>query len=526
MKNDKTGFLNEMASRDGFALWNKALTTTSKASAVVSFARDANGSDTIIYIPLIQENANNVNAFILARLNDSIVLSLHRANDYASYGFGTLQDATSNAEKLAVQFMILDLETFGHKEFKLLDDRLLKDATLPAGTLTKDRKVHIEHTASNHQNIGNVQGAGEIEICTYTSYWECSSQGNCCVSSGVPLGSCSFCVDFNCWKTRTTCVKTTLSPPVVDLPPGGGGSTGGGGSSSTPPTDSVQCNLTPLINNGLLPCPRGNTTGWMPVLQPVYNPYEANTVILDTSITNNFPCVAKIIDSLANYSNVNALAQTALNEVFNVQKKFHLSFKAMHSWGKNDDDGDTKPDSSTENGINFYSTIRLNSWVLKNSTQEYIAATIIHESIHAYINFKLNQVNNGILDTITFKNLFPLYWPPKNYGSSSNPFYSAGNNSQHNAMAANLISIMASPLKIMYPNPNISSSLRDSIYNYLSWGGLQATASYIANPDTLSIKAFNMISRDTSIYAPFTLDANPKIFIHDSHTSKMKKGCH
>lgn len=53
MKNDKTGFLNEMASRDGFALWNKALTTTSKASAVVSFARDANGSDTIIYIPLI-----------------------------------------------------------------------------------------------------------------------------------------------------------------------------------------------------------------------------------------------------------------------------------------------------------------------------------------------------------------------------------------------------------------------------------------------------------------------------------------
>jgi hypothetical protein len=39
--------------------------------------RQANANDTIIYIPLVLDNDNKVNAFIYAKLNDSIQLQLH-----------------------------------------------------------------------------------------------------------------------------------------------------------------------------------------------------------------------------------------------------------------------------------------------------------------------------------------------------------------------------------------------------------------------------------------------------------------
>ncbi|MBK9958070.1 MAG: hypothetical protein IPP11_05675 [Chitinophagaceae bacterium] len=47
--------------------------------------------------------------------------------------------------------------------------------------------------------------------------------------------------------------------------------------------------------------------------------------------------------------------------------------------------------------------------MLNSATQEYIAATIIHEAIHAYIFYCQHQVQNGYMDTTSFKNLFPYF---------------------------------------------------------------------------------------------------------------------
>lgn len=57
------------------------------------------------------------------------------------------------------------------------------------------------------------------------------------------------------------------------------GLVGGGG-----PTGQVPCNPTPEINNGLLPCPRGNTSGWMPVLIP--EPFNTDTTFLKSIAEN------------------------------------------------------------------------------------------------------------------------------------------------------------------------------------------------------------------------------------------------
>ena len=255
-----------------------------------------------------------------------------------------------------------------------------------------------------------------------------------------------------------------------------------------------------------------------------YNPYNADEVIIDPSITNHYPCVSRIIDSLTNYSNMNALAQVALHTVFGVNKKVKLTFKASNL--PSDIDGETEAGSLNNPDSVYSTTIHLNKLILDSSTQEYIAATIIHEAIHSYIRYCQHQVQNGYMDTTTFKNLFPLYWPPNiAYAGGGTNFYSIGSSVQHQVMAGNLINIMTDPLKSLFPNSNLSIGLRDSVYTALSWGGLNKTAAYFAHPDTTYINAMNAVARDTSIHSPFQT-SNGIQFNYDSHNLKLKLGCH
>jgi hypothetical protein len=83
------------------------------------------------------------------------------------------------------------------------------------------------------------------------------------------------------------------------------------------------------------------------------------------------------------------------------------------------------------------------------------------------------------------------------------------------------------PLRAMlHPNPTISTTLRDSIYKALTWGGLQETNVYKTRSDTLAIIAINTMARDTVKHSPFILPAYPgTTYTYDSHNTNMKKGC-
>lgn len=266
--NEKHGFLTTIAKQNGFAMWDKPITSNTAKSKKVA-ARSATASDTIIFIPLVLENTQYVNAFILARFNDSISLKLYRANDYSSYSFGTLEDSTTNAEKFAIQFMLLDFETFGHANFKVLDDRLFKDESLPTTTHTKARKVHVKHHQSSNLRRGSGFEIWEYDVCTSSTNLKCSANTACCTQAGVSPGACSACEQV-CWIATTTCVRTSIMVAVDDgWYPSGGGSTGeGGGGGDGGTTEPTQCNPTPLLDNGLPPCPKGSKDGWLPTLSP------------------------------------------------------------------------------------------------------------------------------------------------------------------------------------------------------------------------------------------------------------------
>ncbi|MBK9958061.1 MAG: hypothetical protein IPP11_05630 [Chitinophagaceae bacterium] len=231
----------------------------------------------------------------------------------------------------------------------------------------------------------------------------------------------------------------------------------------------------------------------------------------------------RIIDSLTNYVNINALAQVALNSVFGVNQRIKLTILASELpdsiHGKTDPGNINNPDSI------YITNLHLNKKMLNSATQEYIAATIIHEAIHAYIFYCQHQVQNGYMDTTSFKNLFPLFWPPNvAYAGGGTNYYAIGSSVQHQVMSGNLIEIMTDPLKSLFPNPGISVGIRDSVYRALSCGGLYNTASFFANPDSMFIFAMNAMASDTSIHAPF--QSNGIIFQNDSHNLNFTPGCH
>ena len=209
-----------------------------------------------------------------------------------------------------------------------------------------------------------------------------------------------------------------------DPPPsGGGGGSGGGG---TPPDPCGGASGGRGIGvEGNLPCIED--PGWEPE-PPIpledYNPLDADTVIIDADIRNNFPCVEKILDSInkfyvvvggvSKYLNINSVPQLALHEVFNVNKKIHTTISVDWALTKDSADGVTNSFQPVPtNGEDFYTTIKLNPWVLQNATQEYIGAVILHEAYHAYIDYKYFEYYHGVIDSNQYKLLFPLYWPPR-----------------------------------------------------------------------------------------------------------------
>ncbi len=188
---------------------------------------------------------------------------------------------------------------------------------------------------------------------------------------------------------------------------GGGGGTGGGGSggSGSDPVSSIDINTSDITT---------------PCFHTVLSNLTAHYIHSD------------IIDVLYN--------------VFGVSDKVNIRFhEATHlpDWI----DGTT---DATKSGDYLNIDIYLNTNVLQNSSQEYIAATILHEVIHGYFNY-LDSTN-----PVLGQQLFPIF-----YSSLSNE------NGQHDVMAFQYVNKIQGTILDAYPDLPIP------VAEALAWGGLQ-----------------------------------------------------
>jgi len=207
--------------------------------------------------------------------------------------------------------------------------------------------------------------------------------------------------------------------------------------------------------------------------EPTENEEDSIYNNLDSTI---YPCAHKIINETLNCNDeVNAI----LRNVFGVNDNVNLKFIA----DPNVPDGESGITKHTKGGGNFDFTIGLNVNMLNTSTKDYIAATVIHEGVHAYINYRYGQWQISS-DSNSFKTQFPIYWQYR------------GNDPQHNQMAESYVNLMQN--LIINLNPSINSTVARA----LAWGGLQETTAWRNLSDTNEIKNINIAGRngDISVY--------------------------
>jgi hypothetical protein len=267
-QNALTGFIGDFASKEGYAIWDKAIMQTQSGNIAKSQI-STSSNDTVVVVPLVLDNTNYVNSYIMAKLGDSITLRLFRGSDYDLYTFRQTSGDTMNASKYVSKMMLLDNLVFGHKNFKIKDNRLFGDSFPPNITDTS-RKIKIW----DNSNIGNSASRSTIGVCYLVKKpirdCTCPDKTNCDWDNfnGIPNNPCPSCSEIKCF--------------TYDLGDGGGtGNEGGydnsfgppengGGGNNNPPPNNPPCHPGGFIDNGRLPCDPhsgggSGGLGWEPV---------------------------------------------------------------------------------------------------------------------------------------------------------------------------------------------------------------------------------------------------------------------
>jgi hypothetical protein len=189
---------------------------------------------------------------------------------------------------------------------------------------------------------------------------------------------------------------------------------------------------------------------------------DENQSIIDS--LQGYPCAQNLLKEMPK---VNDQVKQILYDVFGINDDVNIMFTPANL--ADDIDGATTCGGSS----NFFNcTVKINTLILNGSVRDYIAATLIHEAIHAYINYQ-----RTVLPPDTFNTRFPIFG---NY---------IGNDPHHNEMANNYVNIMASVISGL--NPNLSTFNSQA----LAWGGLDMTTAWRNNPDTNAIKLVNTAAR-------------------------------
>jgi hypothetical protein len=174
-------FIENLVAKNGYAVWNKTVSKVKGSSS--KLARNAtNSNDTLVIIPLVQDSANNVGAYIEAHVTDSVQMGLHQKANYKNYAYGVINASVNNAEKFAYEFMILDKRVFNHTKFKILDSSLFKHAynTNTGSSTTKQfRYLKINSTSTNASGRLLFAEDDEEDPCLEIWYNPNGDQCNC-----------------------------------------------------------------------------------------------------------------------------------------------------------------------------------------------------------------------------------------------------------------------------------------------------------------------------------------------------------
>lgn len=124
-------------------------------------------------------------------------------------------------------------------------------------------------------------------------------------------------------------------------------------------------------------------------------------------------------------------------------------------------------------------TVLLNSLFLQSGSREYVTQVMVHESIHAFINWCTFSFRNGNKNGVNLKFIQDRFTRWEKIADKKDTL---DNEEQHIMMSENFVGIMQQCIKA-YTNPAEPDSLRETIARALAWGGLEATELWQKQPD-------------------------------------------
>lgn len=436
-ENNKNEFVKNAVKNAGYPQWDKAFVATNNGFAQRGGSVTVDSTD-IAYIPFVVDEDSTTTAVLVVGINPTDTLySLMWPQEFQDYGFDTTANSW-NARNLFHLFTDFDYAMFGHKKFIVPDGRIFGAG--PTDTLIVTRDFEEERNI-NTRNRSNYE---EWEVCVVVNV------------SGVMH---AFRSNIYAGPAETPiCTKFYWIPDW-----------------ESPTTPS------PIIWESLPNPPAGQSWGgtWYPADLSAFTGGEIhNSSIIDS--LQGFPCAQEI---LAQLPSINAEIVKILDSVFYINDTADLYFKAKTDFTKDSIDGYT--DIPSGSASFFRTTIYINPWVMANSTKEYIAATLIHESLHAYVNYWYFQYKYyHVIDSNQFKAKFPIFWDHyRNDGFHNQPSQS------HNEMAERYVDLITDFLKSYHFN--ISNSMAKAI----AWGGLQESDVWKTRSDTNTIYNLNHIAR-------------------------------
>ncbi len=506
----------------GTPRWDKALVISKGISGTVSSRVTASTAvdSSIIYIPFVRDSQDFVNASLVVKIKgDSIASKMLFDWQYSSFGYDEKPNGQWIAKDVFNLFVKLDNNVFGTSKFKIYDYNLLPQHIAVQVNKEEFGRGDYGVTFSLNTNENSAPAGRMISVNICNTYDVCVEREKKAfremTSQSAMLPPCAV------WGTETMC--TTYWFEIGDgggggsgdwggggSGPGDGGGGGGGGDNSgnwPPPSNPGDCPPgnapMPKVNKSEDPC----GTGWVPVpVEPeenfLYDPYDVDSIGISNSIRDSFPCIYRYInDSLPN---LNYLAQMAGAAVFKDSAYMHLTFDTSTidvSSGNNDATTHSDGSISIYKGkTKFSAVIKLNPWMLRNSTNEYVLSSIVHEVMHAIIRLRWGQYQNwlvtkqGKIDSNWMKNHYPIYW--QEYTQQSlNPTQI----NSHQIMGTDYVNHFTNLIKGFY-NKEAPTSIRDSVLYAMGWGGLRETSAWKAlgtmGRDTCKYKSYNSAARN------------------------------
>jgi hypothetical protein len=252
--NEKKDFINKTVERIGFPHWDKLVKYSFLSNSSGRVASNSTGSSskqdsaTNYIIPFARDTQNNVNAAMFIK-TDKGDTSISYLCDWQYSKFRTPAQI-SQANDIAMFFMLFDRKVYGHEKFDVLDSALFR----------KDNKKAIT-ISFNNTDSSNTNGFSTYTCTSYTiTYYHCPAPVGSC--NGYQ-GECDGCFDYCRTDDSFTICNwvASVSPPGNDFGGGGTPPPDNGSGSNIGGSGNNDVAAPPSNNDGLRPGWKGTQSG-------------------------------------------------------------------------------------------------------------------------------------------------------------------------------------------------------------------------------------------------------------------------